>query len=134
VYLLDTTVLVDLIRRRSERIERNIRAHARHPMGVSIITVCELRYGIEISAPSGRARNEQLLAEFLAPLDVYPLDEGVVTAYGHVRAALTRAGTPIGPLDTLIAAHAVTLDATLVTANVNEFQRVAGLRVEDWSR
>jgi len=74
------------------------------------------------------------LAHFCAPLEVCPFEHDAASAYGAVRAHLERAGTPIGPLDTLIAAHALALDVTLVTNNEREFARVPGLSVENWLR
>jgi tRNA(fMet)-specific endonuclease VapC len=68
----------------------------------------------------------------LLPLAVAHFDENVAAAYGHVRAHLEKQGTPIGSLDTLIAAHALSLDLTLVTNNVSEFERVSHLKVENW--
>ena len=71
---------------------------------------------------------------FLLPLEVAAFDYAAAEAYGRIRAALESAGTPIGPLDTLIAGHAASLDAILVTDNVAEFSRVPGLRIENWLR
>ena len=75
-----------------------------------------------------------MLAEFLAPLEVIPFDEDAAESYGDLRAVLEGSGRPIGPLDTLIAGHALSLDATLVTNNTREFQRVRGLRLENWTQ
>ena len=70
---------------------------------------------------------------FLLPLTIYPFDYEASKIYGYLRAALEQRGTPIGPLDTLIAAHALSLGATLVTNNTREFSRVPELRLEDWT-
>ncbi len=78
------------------------------------------------------ARNAVLLAEFCAPLEILPFDSRAAETYGSVRKALERDGTPIGPLDTLIASHAMSLAMTLVTNNQREFRRVVGLKVENW--
>ena len=75
-----------------------------------------------------------MLAEFLAPLEVIPFDEDAAESHGDLRATLEKSGRPIGPLDTLIAGHALSLDATLVTNNTREFQRVRGLRLENWTQ
>lgn len=136
MFLLDTTVLVDLIRTRSPRIKQNLRAHSGSTIGISVITACELHYGIERAAerhPALRMEHEALMAQLLAPLEIFALDTAVTVSYGRVRHALPRAGNAIGPLDMVIAAHALTLRATLVTSNVKEFQRVPGLQVKDWA-
>lgn len=135
MYLLDTTVWVELLRTNAPAIRRKLVAHSKRTIGLSIITVCELQYGIELRAarhPHLRAREEHLLAMILAPFDVFPLDHAVVATYGKVRAALTQSGQSIGALDTFIAAQAVSLGAVPLTSNRKEFQRVPGLRVEGW--
>lgn len=73
------------------------------------------------------------MATLLAPLRVEAFDDAAAAAYGEVRASLERAGTPIGPLDLLIASHALSLDRAVITNHVREFTRVVGLRVEDWT-
>jgi len=79
-----------------------------------------------------RERNRQALDEFLLPLEIADFDAGAAGSYGKVRAALEAAGTPIGPLDSQIGAHALSLGAVLVTHNTREFCRIPGLAVEDW--
>ena len=135
MYLLDTTVWIDLLRTNSPAIRRRLSSHSKSTIGLSIITLCELQYGIERHAsrhPHLRARGQDLLSALIAPFDVFPLDVNVVETYGKVRTTLENLGTSIGALDTIIAAQAVSLDATLVTSNEKEFQRVPGLTVEDW--
>ncbi len=100
-------------------------------VGVSSVTAAELRYGAEKSARP--EQNLEALSRFLLPLEVLAFGPEAAAPYGRVRAALERAGTPIGPLDTLIAAHALSLDVTLVTNNAREFSRVPGLEIEDWA-
>ena len=100
-------------------------------IGVSSVTAAELSYGAEKSAAV--EQNREALSRFLLPLEVLAFRDEAAAAYGHVRAALEKAGTPIGPLDTLIAAHAVSLSVTLVTNNTREFSRVPGLEIEDWT-
>jgi tRNA(fMet)-specific endonuclease VapC len=100
-------------------------------VGVSSVTVAELHYGAEKS--SRPEQNLEALGRFLLPLEVLAFGQEAAAAYGRVRAALEEAGTPIGPLDTLIAAHAVSVGVTLVTNNTREFRCVAELEVEDWT-
>ena len=135
MYLLDTTVWIDLLRTNSPAIRRKLSAHSKSAIGLSIITACELQYGLERRAvrhPHLRAREQHLLSAILAPFDVLPVDHGVVEIYGRVRTVLENSGTAIGSLDTFIAAQALSLGAILVTSNIKEFARVPGLQIEDW--
>ncbi|MFV1981161.1 MAG: type II toxin-antitoxin system VapC family toxin [Rhodothermia bacterium] len=100
-------------------------------VGVSSITSSELYYGV--SKSRNASQNRQALVEFLAPLNVAPYDETAASHYGELRAALEKSGNVIGSLDMLIAAHALSLGLTLVTNNLGEFQRVAGLALENWA-
>jgi tRNA(fMet)-specific endonuclease VapC len=99
---------------------------------VSVVTVAELQYGV--SKSEHKERNQAALEAFLLPLEIanFSLDETVV--YGNVLAELERRGQTIGPLNTMIAAHALSLDVPLVTNNTRKFERVKGLRVEDWTK
>lgn len=97
---------------------------------ISAITLAELRYGAAKS--QRREANLAKIQRVAQALIVSPFEEKAATAYGVVRSALESAGTPIGPLDTLIAAHALSLGLTLITGNTREFTRVDGLRIESW--
>lgn len=131
MWLLDTNICIYLIKRKPDRVLQRLRALDISTVGVSSITVAELQYGV---AKSTRPEQNALgLAALLAPLDVLAFDDGAAAAYGAVRAELERAGTPIGSMDLLIAAHALALGRTVVTNNTREFSRVAGLKAEDWS-
>lgn len=135
MFLLDTTVWIDLLRTNSQSIRRQLSAHSQSVIGLSIITACELQYGLERRAakhPHLRAQEQNLLSAILAPFEVFPVDHAVVEIYGKVRAALENRGEAIGTLDTFIAAQALSLGATLVTSNTKEFVRVAGLQIADW--
>lgn len=101
-------------------------------IGVSVVTVAELQYGV--SKSEHKERNQAALEAFLLPLDTAEFTVDVTVNYGQIRAELERQGRPIGPLDTMIAAHALSLDVPLVTNNTREFERVTGLRVEDWTK
>lgn len=129
--LLDTNICIYLIRKRSPEALRRFEEFEVGEVGVSTISVSELRYGVEKS--SRPEQNRAALEQFLLPLEVTGFGEEATKTYGRIRANLEVRGTPIGPLDTLIAAHAASLGATLVTNNTREFERVPGLTMEDWT-
>ncbi|CAN7695760.1 type II toxin-antitoxin system VapC family toxin [Pseudorhodoferax sp. LjRoot39] len=128
-YLLDTNTCIYIINRRPAEVFVRFEALAVGEVGISSITGAELAFGV---AKSGSARNQQALDKFLAPLDVCAFDDAAMRHYGAVRSQLERLGTPIGALDTLIAAHALALGCVLVTNNVREFQRVPDLVLDNW--
>lgn len=131
LFLLDTNICAYLINRRPAGVYERLLQHQNDGVSLSSLTVAELRYGADKS--SRPAQNHGALDEFLVPLGVFAFDAEAAAAYGQLRVDLERRGTPIGPLDTLIAAHALSLGAVLVTNNVREFARVPGLRVENWA-
>ena len=129
-YLLDTDICIYLIKKQPLSVLNKLRACQVGDVAISAVTVAELRYG---ASKSQRAqKNHEALDLFLAPLETLAFDESAAATYGEIRAKLEIAGRPIGPLDTLIAAHAMSLRVALVTNNVGEFQQVAGLNVERW--
>jgi tRNA(fMet)-specific endonuclease VapC len=131
-FLLGTNVCIEMIRGKPERILSRLRRCRPGDVGISSITLAELQHGVAKSwNPEG---NAAALEEFLLPLEVLDFGEAAALAYGAVRATLEKAGTPIGSIDTLIAAHAVSLGATIVTSNTREFRRVKPLNVVDWTR
>jgi tRNA(fMet)-specific endonuclease VapC len=129
-YLLDTNILSDLMRHPAGRIANRI-AQTEQRVCTSIIVIAELKYGI---AKAGSRRFLIQLAAILGGIDVLPFESPADVAYAELRARLERAGRPIGANDLLIAAHALALDLTLVTANEREFARVPFLRIENWLR
>ncbi|QNH22276.1 PIN domain-containing protein [Xanthomonas sp. GW] len=129
LYLLDTNICIYIINRRPPGVLDRFAALRIGQVAISSITGTELAYGVD---KSGSPRNRQALDKFLAPLDILPFDEAAMRRYGALRSGLERKGTPIGALDQLIAAHALAVDAVLVTNNVREFERVIGLRLENW--
>ncbi len=131
-YLLDTSVCVELIRGRRPRLMKRMAERPTADFGISAITVAELQYGAEKSARPTHQR--QSLEKFLLPLTVLDFDYDATVAYGKIRAQLETAGTPIGSLDMLIAAHAVSRNLVLLTHNLKEFRRVPGLKAEDWTK
>ena len=128
--MLDTNICIYLIKRRPEIVLTRLQEHSPSEVCISSITLAELEYGV--SKSSHPEKNRAALALFVVPLQVSLFDASASEHYGLVRSELERAGTPIGPLDTLIAGHARSLGATLVTNNVREFRRVPDLAVENW--
>jgi tRNA(fMet)-specific endonuclease VapC len=128
--MLDTNICVELLRGRAMGVFERLRKLRADDVTISSVTLAELQYGVAKSARA--ARNAGLLAQFCAPLAILPFDGQAAEIYGSVRMALERIGTPVGPLDTLIAAHAITLGMTLVTNNQREFRHVVGLKTENW--
>ena len=132
LYMLDTNICIYLVKRRSEMLVNRMRAFRTGEIGLSVMTVAELQYGV--SKSESKERNQAALEAFLLPLDIAELTVDVTLEYGRIRAELEKQSCPIGPLDTIIAAHALVLDVPLVTNSTREFERVQGLRVEDWSQ
>ncbi|MFO1508003.1 MAG: type II toxin-antitoxin system VapC family toxin [Lysobacterales bacterium] len=129
-YLLDTNICIYIINRRPPEVFRHFDGVAAGQIGISSITHAELDFGV---AKSGSRRNRVALDKFLLPLEIMPFDADAARQYGKLRTQLELAGTPIGALDTLIAAHALALGITLITNNTREFERVPKLRLEDWA-
>ena len=129
-FMLDTNICIYAIKHRPQAVVAALRQNASAGLGVSAITVAELEFGV---AKSGSVRNAAALQQFLEPLSIADFDRVAARTYGRVRAHLEAAGTPIGPLDTQIAAHALALDVTLVSNNLSEFARVPGLRLVNWA-
>lgn len=129
--LLDTNICIYIIKQRPPAVLRRFLEHQVGDIGISSITLSELRFGVAKSVQ--REKNAEALDEFVIPLEVVPYDEAAADACGDIRAALEKAGTPIGSMDLLIAAHAVSLGIPLVTNNTREFSRVPSLTVLDWT-
>jgi tRNA(fMet)-specific endonuclease VapC len=127
--MLDTNIVSDLVRSPQGRVFDRIAALGGDSMCISIITAAELRYGC---AKKGSPRLLAQIEAILGSIEILPFDVPADTEYAGIRAELEAAGKPIGPNDLLIAAHAYAADVTLVTANVSEFERVRGLRTENW--
>lgn len=127
-YLADTNTLIAWMVRRDAAVERRMTAERRRT-ALSVIVQFELFFGAFNSAHV--ERNLAVIAQIDLP--VLPFESEDARAAGHIRATLRRLGQPIGPYDTLIAGHAVARDLVLITNNTREFERVEGLRVEDWT-
>ena len=119
----------DLIRNPQGRVAEQIKKAGEDTVCTSIIIAAELRYGVTKSNPAKLAERIDLI---LSALEILPLETPTDKHYAVLRHHLTRQGTPIGPNDLLIAAHALASDLTVVTANVGEFSRAPGLKVENW--
>jgi tRNA(fMet)-specific endonuclease VapC len=128
--MLDTNICIYLIKKQPEGVLNKFRSFNIGDICMSSVTFSELMYGVEKSQHP--QKNKSALEEFILPLEVLPFDDQSARHYGHIRAYLERKGTPIGPLDLMIAAHAQSINAILVTNNVKEFTRVPKLKIEDW--
>ena len=130
-YMLDTNIVAFAKNNRPEIVLGRMRRFDSGDLCVSVITLAELEYGVFNS--SNPERNQLALTLFLANIEVVPFDDDAAVEYGRIRADLKRKGTPIGANDLMIAAHAKSLGATLVTNNTREFERIEGLMLEDWA-
>jgi tRNA(fMet)-specific endonuclease VapC len=130
MWMLDTDICIALIKRQPLELIDRIKKRKPGDIVISSITLAELRFGASKSEQADK--NSAALDQFLVPLEVLAFDDASAESYGRIRAALETDGTPIGSLDTLIASHARSINATIVTNNVREFSRVDGLRVENW--
>lgn len=129
LWMLDTHALSELIRDPRGPVMQRLSDVAPDVVCTSIVLACELRFGAQ---RKGSAVLTERVNALLDAMMVLPLDEPADGHYADIRAALERAGTPIGSHDMLIPAHARSRGLTLVTHNLREFQRVPGLKVEDW--
>ena len=129
-YLLDTNICIYIIKKKPLHIFNRFKSFPLGSIGISSITLAELRFGVEKSIQI--EKNKIALEQFLLPLDILYFDDNAAIEYGIIRSYLENKGTPIGPLDTLIAAHAKYEGLTLVTNNESEFQRIANLKIENW--
>ena len=128
--LLDTNICIYIINAKPPGVLARFHRFRLGEIGLSTVVAAELAYGV---AKSGSQRNRGALEMFLAPLELMPFDQAAIWAYGELRADLERRGQPIGALDTMIAAHALSMNAVLITNNTREFSRVTGLQLENWA-
>jgi tRNA(fMet)-specific endonuclease VapC len=130
-YLLDTSILSHLIRQPQGVVALRIAEVGEANVLTSVVVACELRYG---AAKRGSRKLTRQVEAVLGAITIRPLESDVERIYASIRVALEKKGTPIGAHDMLIAAHARAIDAVCVTDNVAEFNRVPGLKVENWLR
>lgn len=128
-YLLDTNIVIYTIKNKPEQVRQRFNAHDGQ-MAISTITLMELLYGAEKS--SDPQRNLHVVESFAARLDVLDFDSKAAQHTGQIRAELAKQGAPIGPYDQMIAGHARSQGLIVVTNNAREFDRVSGLRTENW--
>ena len=131
-YMLDTNICIYIIKQKPQKVIDRFRQAKVSEIGVSSITLSELEYGVIKSA--NPEQNKLALTQFVAPIEIPAYDDAAAQHYGRVRAYLERQGTPIGSLDLLIAAHALSLNAVLITNNEKEFKRVSKLKIENWAK
>jgi len=131
-YILDTNICIYIIKKRPINVFKKFRSLSVGSIGISSITLAELQFGIMKS--SNPEKNQEALDKFLIPLEIIDFGVNATIEYGKIRAELEKNGTPIGPLDTLIASHAKSLDLILVTNNEREFERIVGLKIENWTK
>ena len=128
-YMLDTDICIYVVRNRPPSLRERFN-ELENELSISTITLGELIYGAENS--SRRFENLRTIEQFAARLAILPFSSKAAAHYGQIRAALRRAGQPVGIHDMLIGAHARSEDVTLVTNNIREFARIPGLQVENW--
>ncbi len=130
-YMLDTNICIYAIKNKPIEVIKNFLEHDPNEICISSITYAELMHGVEKSQLADR--NRAAIMFFISTIDILDFDVYAADVYGKIRADLERKGTPIGPLDMLIAAHAKAEKLIIVTNNTREFLRVDGLEVEDWT-
>lgn len=129
-YMLDTNICIFVIKNKPESVLQKFMQHKPNDICISSITYAELLHGVEKS--KAKEKNRIALTMFLSEIQIVSFDVLAAQSYGMIKADLQKKGLPIGPMDTLIAAHAQSLGLTLVTNNIREFSRVENLALEDW--
>jgi tRNA(fMet)-specific endonuclease VapC len=128
--MLDTNICIYVIKQKPQSVLQRFSSFPVGALGISVITLAELEYGV--SKSNQPTRNSEALEEFISPLEIAVFDRQATIAYGNIRSLLEKRGHPIGSMDLMIAAHALSLGVRLATNNVREFKRVPNLRVENW--
>ena len=130
-YMLDTNICIYAIKHKPEQVFMRLQEHDPIDICISSVTYAELVHGVEKS--KAIEKNRVALALLLANIEIMNFDSLAAESYGKIRADLEKAGTPIGPLEMMIAGHAMALGYTVVTNNTKEFERVKGLKLENWT-
>ena len=130
-YMLDTNICIYVIKHKPEKVFRKLQTIHPEDVCISSVTYAELVHGVEKSIAV--EKNRLALSILLANTEILDFDVDAADCYGKIRAGLEKNGTPIGPLDMMIAGHAQSLGYTVVTNNVKEFSRVSALKIENWA-
>ena len=131
-YLIDTNICIYIMNKRPIAVIHKFKQFDVDEICVSTITVSELQYGV--SRSRDRRLNKQRVEEFLTPFEISAYDEPAANIYGDIRHQLEKSGETIGPLNLMIAAHALSRNFVLVTNNEKEFKRVKNLKIENWTK
>jgi tRNA(fMet)-specific endonuclease VapC len=129
-YILDTNICIYIIKQKPEKVFERFNELTLGEVCISSITLAELQFGVAKSLKP--EKNQSALNHFLVPLEIVDFDSTAAIEYGKIRYLLEKKGQPIGSLDTLIAAHARSLNLILVTNNLKEFMRIESLKIENW--
>ena len=130
-YMLDTNICIYAIKHKPEKVFQRLQEVDPSDVCISSVTYAELVHGVEKSAAVDK--NRLALSMFLANIEILNFDVNAAESYGKIRAGLEKNGTPIGPLDMMIAGHAQSLGYIVVTNNVKEFKRVSNLKIKNWA-
>lgn len=130
-YMLDTNICIYAMKNKPAVVAEKIQAHSRKEICISVVTLAELLHGVYKSV--NKEKNLNSLMKFLLGVETLQFNTDAAEEYGKICAYLEKQGKIIGPMDTLIAAHALSQGLTIVTNNVREFERVPNLIIENWS-
>jgi len=130
IYLLDTNICIYFLNRTSEKLIEHFHQLSPSEIKLSSITVAELYYGADKS--KARIKNRKIAEEFVSTFQIIPFDSRCCNSYSKIRNSLEKSGTPIGPMDMLIASICLANNLMLVTNNTKEFKRIAELKLENW--
>ena len=131
-YMLDTNICIYAIKHKPDTVIKKFLSHDPEELCISAITYAELMHGVEKSMAV--EKNRIAMSLFLSLITILQFDERAAEEYGRIKAELEKKGTPIGPMDTLIASHTKSRGLIIVTNNTRKFNRVAGLTIEDWAQ
>mgnify|MGYP000949483346 FL=1 len=132
MYLLDTNICIFAINKKTPQLINTINKKSKHDIYISSLTIAELEFGVENSQYV--EKNRVALLKFISLFRILPFDDEDAVCYGKLKTKLKKKGEIIGPIDMLLAAQALSKDLIFVTKNADEFSRVDGLKIEDWSK